>query len=254
MNHLPVLDHGFVKLRNLAGPTRRPLGSDWTDGIRPFDADDTDPANAARMSFGDLDNDVVTLRDGSTRPRTKDDDFKLNEYLLVNGHTSPFEMIQVWLEVRVPIFIDRQLVRHRTWSRNESSGRYIVLPEMWYIPEVVGGKAANKKQGQEDNLPDIVQRQFKQALNKRAQESYAEYRHWIHEGVANEHARMFLHLNHYVHWIGSVDLHNLFHFLHLRCHSHAQIEAQKYGWAIVSLLEPHLPELMKLFHKHCVKA
>ena len=163
-------------------------------------------------------------------------------------------MIQVWLEVRVPIFIDRQLVRHRTWKRNESSGRYIVLPDMWYIPEVVGGKAANKKQGRDDNLDPETQAWFKGFLDQRCRDSYDAYLASIKQGVANEHARMFLHLNHYVHWIGSVDLHNLFHFLHLRCHSHAQIEAQKYGWAIVSLLEPHLPELMKLFHKHCVKA
>jgi thymidylate synthase (FAD) len=162
-------------------------------------------------------------------------------------------MIQVWLEVRVPIFIDRHLVRHRTWKRNESSGRYIVLPEMWYIPDVVGGKAANKKQGQEDNLPKVVQDTFKRCLDLNCQRSYAQYKDFIDQGVANEHARMFLHLNHYVHWIGSVDLHNLFHFLRLRCHSHAQIEAQKYGWAIVSLLEPHLPQLMSLFHKHCTK-
>lgn len=146
---ISVLDHGSVTLRNLSGPTRRHF-SDSPDltgrmvigaHLRPFDADDVDPANAARMSFDSMDEDVVTLRDGSTRPRTIDDDYKLNEYLIKNGHTSPFEMIQVWLEVTVPIFIDRQLVRHRTWRRNESSARYIVLPNTWYIPEIVGGKA-----------------------------------------------------------------------------------------------------------------
>ena len=246
-----VLDHGSVILRNLAGPTRRPvqLGESGIQ-TRPFDADDTDPANAARMSFDNMDNDVVTLRDGSTRPRTVEDDYKLNEYLLKNEHTSPFEMIQVWIEVKVPIFIDRQMVRHRTWSRNESSARYIVLPDKWYIPEVVGGKAKDKKQGQEDNLPQNVQDGFKFELNSQCELSYGKYLHYVNAGVAPEHARMFLHLNHYVHWVGAVDLHNLFHFLRLRTHDHAQIEARKYAEAIVELLRPHLPQLMSLFDKY----
>lgn len=260
---LPVLDHGFVTLRNLAGPTRRLITADeqlTTDGtyyandFRAFDADDVDPANAARMSFGKMDSDVVTARDGSTRPRTRQDDIKLAEYLLVNEHTSPFEMVQVWVEVKVPIFIDRQLVRHRTWRRNESSGRYIVLPDEWYIPDTVGGKSPDKKQGQEDNLSADVQNWFKAALNTQCHRSYELYRRALSEGVAPEEARMFLHLNHYVHWLGNVDLHNLFHFLRLRTHSHAQKQARAYAEAIVSLLRPHLPELMALFDKHCRRA
>ena len=233
-----VLDHGEVILRNLAGPTRRQENHDsmgWAS-LRPFDADDVDPAQAARMSFDQMDT-----------ARTYEEDMKLNDYLLRNEHTSPFEMIQVWIEVRVPIFIDRQMVRHRTWSRNESSGRYITLPDKWYIPEVVGGKSKDKKQGQEDNLDDMTQRQFRQALERQCKMSYGEYLHWLELGVAPEHARMFLHLNHYVHWIGAVNLANLFKFLRLRVHQHAQIEAQQYGLAIVDLLRPHLPGLMDLF-------
>src|SRR5882672_5604737 len=127
MYQINVLDKGFVILRNLAGPTRRTHNTLILPGeelslasttSRAFDADDIDPANAARMSFDAMDNDVVTLRDGSTRSRTVEDDHKLADYLLANGHTSPFEMITVYLEVKVPIFVDRQLVRHRTWSRN----------------------------------------------------------------------------------------------------------------------------------------
>jgi len=263
-----VLDHGFVKLLNLAGPTRRTLSIDGhgyaeaatlLDGRlsatpnsielnRCFDADDIDPANAARLSFeqGDLGDHSV--------PRTYEQDMRLAEYLLVNQHTSPLEMIQVWVEVRVPIFIDRQMVRHRTWRRNESSGRYVTLPEMWYIPAVVGGKAPNKKQGQEDNLPEEVQAQFRAALDRQCREGYALYTGAMEAGVAPEHARMALHLNHYVHWVGSVDLSNLFKFLALRTHSHAQIEARAYGEAIVTLLRPHLPGLMGLFDKHVRKA
>lgn len=225
---LPVLDHGFVELRNLAGQTRR------VD--QQFDVSDIDPAQAARMSFDQMDSD-----------RTYEADMKLNRYLLKNLHTSPFEMISVWVEVKVPIFVDRQLVRHRTWRRNESSGRYIVLPDEWYVPDVVGGKAPNAKQGQEDNLDAVIQANFKRDLDAQCRESYDLYKYYIEEGVAPEHARMFLHLNHYVHWLGNVDLGNMFKFLALRAHSHAQIEAQAYAYAIIELLRPHIPGLMQLF-------
>lgn len=241
MNTVKVLDHGFVKLRNLAGPTRRTHYKVWLDDLlhdrlRAFDADDIDPAQAARMSFDQMDSE-----------RTYDEDMKLNAYLLRNDHTSPFEMIQVWVEVKVPIFIDRQLVRHRTWGRNESSGRYIVLPAEWYIPEVVGGKAPNKKQGQEDNLDAETQEWFKGHLAMSCERDYELYADAIKRGVAPEHARMFLHVNHYVHWLGTVNLGNMFKFLRLRDHSHAQVEAQKYAQAIITLLEPHLPGLMALY-------
>jgi len=239
-NKVRVLDHGFVTLRNLAGPTRRNYDPENGDAYFQFGANDIDPAQAARMSFAEMDSD-----------RTYEEDMKLNEYLLVNHHTSPFEMIQVWVEVKVPIFVDRQLVRHRTWRRNESSGRYIVLPAEWYIPEVVGGKpVGGAKQGQSDTLPISVQDPFKRLLNSQCEGSYDLYTEAIDAGVAPEHARMFLHLNHYVHWLGNVDLSNMFHFLKLRAHSHAQIEAQKYAFAIIELLRPHLPGLMGLFDKH----
>lgn len=243
-----VLDHGFVKLRNLAGPTRRIrhqlVNTDYPDADffedRQFDADDIDPAQAARMSFGEMDSD-----------RTYEQDMRLNEYLLKNRHTSPFEMIQVWVEVKAPIFVDRQFVRHRTWRRNESSGRYITLPGEWYIPEIVGGRSADKKQGQSDTLALNVQQDFKDDLHYECAASYKKYLAYIERGVAPEQARMFLHLNHYVHWLGNVDLHNMFHFLALREHEHAQIEARKYAWATIDLLRPHLPGLMGLFDKHC---
>ena len=245
-NTIQVLDHGFVKLRNLAGPTRRQgqleqfaVGFGNIEVLkteRPFDADDIDPAQCARMSFEQMDSE-----------RTYDQDMKLNRYLLVNEHTSPFEMIQVWVEVKVPIFIDRQLVRHRTWRRNESSGRYITLPAEWYIPDEVGGKSPDKKQGQEDNLPDGVQLEFKVDLDESCRRDYQRYLKHLALGVAPEEARMFLHVNHYVHWIGNVDLANMFHFLRLRAHSHAQKQARAYAEAIITLLRPHLPGLMSLF-------
>lgn len=252
---MDVLDKGFVVLRNVSGPTRRVglltgPGTEHLEGeallptagvnqlidVRAYDADDVDPAQAARMSFGQMDTE-----------RTYEQDMKLNRYLLANEHATPFEMIQVWLEWKVPIFVDRQFVRHGTIRRNEESGRYKVLTPDWYIPEVVGGKAANKKQGQEDNLPIEAQELFKRSLNRLCQESYSNYTFALDQGVAPEHARMFLHVNHYVHYVTTVNLRNLFNFLRLRCHSHAQVEARKYADAIVTLMRKPLPGLMGLF-------
>lgn len=243
---LPYLDHGFIILRNLTGPTRRthdPSSSiEWEmteSDLRPFDADDTDPANAARMSFDQTDGD-----------RTRAEDLKLCDYLMRNWHTSPFEMIEVYLEMKLPIFVARQIVRHRTASLNEVSGRYVTLPPEWYIPEVVGGKAPNKKQGQADNLDDREQFLFKRALDNHCSSGYQEYLTSIARGVAPEHARLFLSLNHYTHWLWKQDLHNLFHLLSLRDHEHAQIESQLLARTIDTLLRQQLPELMKLYDKY----
>lgn len=245
---IKVLDHGFVKLRNLAGPTRRhsdcdvlpaPDGSvtEYHYTVRPYDADDTDVANAARLSF-----------EGMDQERTYATEMKLTRYLMENAHMTPFESIVVWLEMKLPIFVARQLVRQRTQTLNEASARYITLPAEWYIPEVVGGKAASKKQGQEDNLDSATQEGFKQALGAACEADYKQYVQFMEMGVAPEHARMFLHVNHYTHWMTTMNLRNLFmSFLVLRDHSHAQIESQQYARATIALLEPHLPGLMAMY-------
>lgn len=230
-NKIQVLDHGFVLLRNLAGPTRRP--------DQEFDADDIDPANAARMSF-----------DMTDANRTRAEDLKLCDYLMSHWHTSPFEMIEVWMEMKLPIFVARQFVRHRTVSLNEVSGRYITLPAEWYIPEVVGAKPTKAKQGQVDTLPAEDQKWFKLRLDAACIGSYHEYIEALERNVAPEHARMMLHLNHYTHWMWKQDLHNLMHFLSLRDHSHAQVEAQKYAQAIDKLLRRLLPNSMKLYDEY----
>lgn len=228
MNTRQVLDHGFVTLRNIAGPTRRPEAA--------FDADDTDVANSARMSF-----------EGSDLERTYEIEMKLNRYLLANKHMTPFESIEVWLEMKLPIFVARQFVRHRTATLNEVSGRYVTLPAEWYIPEVVVGKPINKKPGQSDNLDADVQGWFKVQLNDACSRDYATYIEAMERGVAAEHARTLLHLNHYTHWLWKQDLRNMMHFLALRTHRHAQVEAQAYANAIVELLEPQIPGLINLY-------
>lgn len=225
---IKVLDHGSVTLRNISGPTRRPNSV--------FDADSTDPANTARISFDNIDSN-----------RERRDDLKLCKYLIDNNHNTPIEMIEVWLEMKLPIFVARQFVRHRTCTINEVSGRYVTLPQEWYIPEVVGGKAVNKKQGQSDNIEQWQQSNFKEALNGACRNSYQLYLYYLSIGVAPEHARMFLHVNHYTHWVWKQDLHNMMHFLNLRRHSHAQIEAQIYAKAIYKLLHQAIPDIMDLF-------
>lgn len=240
---IDVLDHGFVALRNISGPTRRifdiPDDSHSPPVSRAFDADDTDPANSARMSFEQTDS-----------GRTREADLKLCNYLIKNKHTTPLEMIEVWVEMKIPIFVARQFVRHRTATINEVSGRYIQLPEEWYIPEVVGGKPDKAKQGQEDNLPEGIQNAFKLELESACCGSYDRYNNFLKMGVAPEHARLFLHLNHYTHWLWKQDLHNMMHFLSLRDHSHAQVEAQLYAKAIDQLLRKYLPNLMELYDQH----
>jgi len=224
-----VLDHGYVKLRNLSGPTRR--------SEEEFDADDVDPANTARFSF-----------DQADQGRAREADIKLARYLMKNHHTTPIEMIEVWLEMKIPIFVARQFVRHRTVSINEVSARYVKLPEEFYIPvpENVGIKAENNKQGRvlEENQQAA---NFCSNLYKSSQENYGLYEAAIDDGIPHELARCFLPLNIYTKWIWKQDLHNMMHFLKLRMHEHAQFESREYAKAIFKLLAVNLPSLMQMF-------
>lgn len=252
-----VLDHGFVTLRNLAGPTRRisrgNVDNVFVDGarvtqmltedLRFFDADDTDVANAARMSF-----------EGQDMERTYEIEMKLNRYLAKNKHMTPFESIEVWLEMKLPIFVARQFVRHRTATLNELSARYKELPGEFYIPAIqdVVLQTADKKQGGvlvdlDDEEQVLRALRFMGRLRDDCNRSYAHYEESVGDGIALEQSRLHLHVNHYTHWLWKQDLRNLFHFLALRDHSHAQREAQQYARAVIGLLQPHIPGLMALF-------
>jgi thymidylate synthase (FAD) len=232
MTKINVLDKGYVKLLNISGPVRRMDEN--------YDADDIDPALTARISFNNF----------LDKERTREQELKLVEYLIKNKHNTPVEMIEVWLEMKLPIFIARQFVRHRTACINEISGRYATLPEDWYIPEVVGGKAVNNKQGQEDNLDKITQDWFKDQLHWSCYDDYINYLEALAKGIAPEHARLLLHVNHYTNWVWKQDLHNLLHFLAVRMDNHAQVEARKYANAIYGLLKEQLPDFMEIALKY----
>lgn len=234
IDSISVLDHGWIKLRNVSGPTRR---SD-----RPFDADDVDPANSARMSFGQMDS-----------GRTREQDLKLAEYLMKNEHLVPFEMIQVWLEYKLPIFVARQMIKHRAQSVSEVSARYTKLPAEWYIPklEVICGKAESNKQGR-SAMQHAEAEWFQKELDSQCDASYRLYELSLAKGIAPEIARTFLHVNHYTHWLSSMDLRNLMHFLSLRTHPHAQYEARVYAEAVLELLDGVLPDLMQMYRRHYV--
>ncbi|MCP3672273.1 MAG: FAD-dependent thymidylate synthase [Gammaproteobacteria bacterium] len=235
-----VLDHGFVRIHNIAGPTRRAVYLDT------FDADDADPANTARMSYDEMDGD-----------RTREADLKLADYLMKNKHTSPFEMIEIWVEMKLPIFVARQWVRHRTASLNEVSGRYVQLPPEWYVPEPqhVGMQATSNKQGRElflngEEIQLTSAQTYCEALNRTCRNSYAEYELALEAGIPTELARLFLHLNHYTHWMWKQNLHNMMHLLSLREDGHAQYEIRVYANAIVAALREQLPHSMELYDKY----
>ena len=243
-----VLDFGFVELLNISGPVRRTTSEEdiYTDldgspivrveDLAQFDASDIDPAITARISFNNF-----------GENRTYEQDMKLVSYLIDNKHSSPLEFIETWWEIKLPIFVARQFHRHRTQSINEQSGRYSTLAKEWYIPEIVGGKSKSNKQGQEDNLDLLTQKYFKEQLESICAQSYSFYKEALIDGVAPEHARLFLHLNHYTHYVFKMNLHNLMHFLTLRLDKHAQIEAREYAKAIKEILDKVLPGIMKLF-------
>jgi len=235
-----VLDKGFVRLLNISGAIARQefeQVNGKVTSIKKFDSEDIDPALVARTSFNK-----------GLKEHTKEQDEGLVEFLMRDGHNTPVEFTTIYLEFKMPIFCARQVMRHRTASINEVSGRYVTLPDDWYIPEVVRGKhSCGNKQGSEDNLPIEWQNIFKERLQDACLFSYDNYIEALEVGICPEQARMFLHLNHYTQFVWKQDLHNLMHFLSLRLDEHAQWEVRQYAEAIYALLKEHLPKSMEWF-------
>lgn len=212
---------------------------------------DLDIINAARKSFNDESLEFT------------DKDGKLLKYLFENKHTSPFEMVEFKFTVRAPIFVANQWMRHRTWSFNEVSRRYTSDDIDFWMPS---GLRDNPKRGIRKQSKDNKQSSIplgaiadEEELKlyfwgwghfmRAYEEAEKHYRVMIEMGMCREQARAVLPVGLMTDFVAKVDLHNLLHFLRLRLHPHAQIEIQDYALAILEMIEPIVPETIKLFRK-----
>lgn len=193
-------------------------------------AGDAAIVQAARVSYGL----------GTKIPK---EDRDLIRYLLRHRHTTPLEMCEFKFHCKMPIFIARQWIRHRTANVNEISGRYSELPNEFYFPSADNVRTQSKtnKQGTDAPIDAAIAQEFIEDLEDTAKASYALYEGFIESGIAKELARMILPLNLMTEWYWKIDLHNLLHFLSLRCDSHAQREIQVYGNAMLELVKPFVP-------------
>jgi thymidylate synthase (FAD) len=218
----PVLSHGYVVLVDYMG---------------------TDAAivQAARVSYG-------------AGTKTVRDDRGLIRYLLRHRHTTPFEMVEFKLLVRLPIYVARQWIRHRTASVNEVSARYSILPDEFDLPppEEVRRQSARNRQGRGEALPPEVVERFRHELTRISGDAYAAYVHALDEGVARETARLVLPLAYYTEWYWKIDLWNLMHFLSLRLDPHAQEEIRLYAAEIATIVEAVCPLAYEAFQDFVV--
>ena len=189
---IPVLDYGHVTLVDVMGNDER-------------------IEQVARLSYQ-----KGTRKVSETRA--------LLRYLIRNRHTSPLEQAVITLDMKMPIFVARQLVRHRTQAINELSGRYSEMPEEFYVPDQaqICYQATNNKQGRSGPLPEEEAWQLQQQMYVEAGDAFTSYRQFLEAGVSRETARMNLPLSTYTQWCTTMNLHNLLHMLSLRLDPHAQ--------------------------------
>lgn len=217
---IPVLDHGFVELLDVMG-------------------DDAEVARAARISYG------------NTEERSWEQDAKLTNYLHMNHHTSPFEMVELKFRMKMPIFVARQIIRHRTANVNEFSMRYADPERLaegegidYYCPTEWRVQDPNNKQGSVFSNSDHIY--TTQEYRDHTEAAIAMYKVMQGRGIANEMARMILPVSVYTEWVWKNDLHNTLHFLTLRTDEHAQWETRQYAFAMLSLIKQRLPRLMEV--------
>lgn len=217
----PVLDKGFVRLVDYLGSDARIVQS-------------------ARVSYGE-------------GTKTFREDKGLIDYLLRNQHTSPFEQVSLTFHCKMPIFVARQWVRHRTAKLNEISGRYSVMKDEFYVPadDAIAFQSTDNKQGRStEEVPAGVKAKVRQLLEEGQKQSFVEYESLLDEGVARELARINLPLSLYTEWYWTMDLHNLFHFLALRLDAHAQLEIRRYAEVILDLTRAVAPVAVESFENH----
>jgi thymidylate synthase (FAD) len=195
---------------------------------------------AARVSYGE----------GTKSYR---EDAALIDYLLRNSHTSPFEQIVLTFHIKLPIFVARQWIRHRTARLNEISGRYSVMKDDFYVPvpEDIALQSTDNKQGRSAEPLDPAQAEkVRAALAADQKAAYAAYSSLVGEGIAKELARINLPLSLYTEWYWQIDLHNLFHFLKLRLDAHAQKEIRLYAEVLFDLTKKIAPRCCESFERH----
>ncbi len=173
----------------------------------------------------------------------------LLRYLLRHTHTTPYEMVEFKFNCKMPIFVARQWIRHRTASVNEMSARYSVMPKEFYVPELdrIQEQSKNNKQGSGGLLPLEVRQEMQQVISDCSEASYQKYEELLEQGCARELARMVLPTNIYTQWFWKIDLHNLMHFLKLRLHPHAQYEIRVFAEEIARMVEEACPIAYKAF-------
>jgi thymidylate synthase (FAD) len=226
---IPVLDHGFVRVVDYMG-------------------DDGAVVQAARVSYG-------------RGTRAANEDRGLIRYLMRHRHSTPFEMCEIKYHVKLPIFVARQWIRHRTANVNEYSARYSVMDREFYIPESsqLAAQSASNRQGRGDVLEGEEAAEVLRLLREDARRNYDHYAWMLNEdeagnprdesrrGLARELARMNLTLNAYTQWYWKTDLHNLLHFLSLRADGHAQYEIRVYAEAMLRTVQAWVPHCFEAF-------
>lgn len=220
---IKCLDHGFVYLVDY-------LGTD--DSI----------VQAARVSYG-------------AGTKKINEDRGLIRYLMRHQHTTPLEMIEVKLHCKMPIFIARQWVRHRTANINEYSGRYSVMSDEFYVPQAseIKGQSKWNHQARSDEVLDLKDnKRVLELLKQSYATTHGAYQEMLDLGFARELARIGLSIANYTQWYWKIDLHNLFHFLKLRIDAHAQYEIQVYGKAIARIINDAFPIAYEAFNDYAV--
>ena len=231
---LPALDHGFVRVVDYMG-------------------DDTAIVQSARVSYG-------------KGTKKISNDKGLIKYLMRHWHSTPFEMCEIKLHVKLPIFIARQWIRHRTANVNEYSARYSILDKEFYIPSIenLASQSQVNKQGRAESLSSEEAEKVITLLKNDAEQTYRNYEVMLNEnsegetlddgsmGIARELARMNLTLNTYTQWYWKIDLNNLLHFLALRADAHAQYEIRVYADIILDIVKKWVPVTYEAFEDYRV--
>ncbi len=230
---IPILDHGFIRVIDYMG-------------------DDAAIVQAARVSYG-------------RGTKQVNQDKGLINYLMRHWHSTPFEMCEIKFHIKLPIFVARQWIRHRTANVNEYSARYSIMDKEFYIPDVaqLAPQSKANHQGRSDmTLSPAESARVLEILKGDSEQVYSHYQELMgqseeslagesdRQGIARELARMNLTLNYYTQWYWKIDLHNLMHFLMLRADPHAQYEIRVYADAMIDVMKKWVPFAADAFEEH----